>query len=144
MSFLGTLFQGKTRNTIDSISGLIDSMDNSTEKMKLQLDYKEMLLEIQQKSMEAESKMMELQTITTQKEIGGNLFQSSWRPTLMYVSILILTYNYFIAPILQIPVLPMDSKVWDLIMIGMGTYTAGRTLEKIAETVSLKDMLKKK
>ena len=59
-----------------------------------------------------------------------------WRPSLMYIFMLILLNNYILYPYLslfwdQAPMLEIPEQMWKLLMIGVGGYVAGRSGEKM-------------
>ena len=69
-------------------------------------------------------------------EMNGNWLQRSWRPILMLVCIFIVFNNYVLFPYLKLFVpdaaveLQLDQNIWDLMKIGIGGYTACRTIDK--------------
>lgn len=73
-------------------------------------------------------------------EAKSNWYVAGWRPTLMYVLIFILIWNYILGPICKLFIgtiitfeLPGD--VWTLLQIGLGGYVVGRSGESIAKTL---------
>jgi glutathione S-transferase len=73
-------------------------------------------------------------------EAKSNWYVAGWRPTLMYVLIFILVWNYILGPICKLFIgtvitfeLPGD--VWTLLQIGLGGYVVGRSGESIARTI---------
>lgn len=71
-------------------------------------------------------------------EMNGNWLQRSWRPILMLVIVTIVANNYLIYPYLslfwdQAPKLVLPVELWELMKIGVGGYTVGRSAEKVAE-----------
>lgn len=84
----------------------------------------------------------QLQAMTTQAGVitaeanSMNKLEASWRPVLMYVFMLILVFNYIIAPILQaafhvVISLPIPPNMWTLLDIGVGGYITSRGIEKV-------------
>lgn len=77
---------------------------------------------------------------------GESPAQRNWRPHLMYLIMGLLVFNGALVPLVeaftdvQIPVLDalnaIPSQLWSLLTIGLGGYVGGRSLEKIASTVS--------
>jgi len=63
-----------------------------------------------------------------------------WRPSLMYIFMLILLNNYILYPYLSLfwqeaPVLEIPDQMWSLLMIGVGGYTIGRSAEKVVKNL---------
>ncbi len=72
--------------------------------------------------------------ITT--EAQGNWMQRSWRPVLMWVCIFIVAWNYIINPLAGLNrALNLPDKLWNLLILGVGGYIAGRSGEKIVDTL---------
>lgn len=87
---------------------------------------------------------------------GKSWMQRNWRPLLMMVCIAIVANNYILVPWLmvftsKVAVLVMPDKLWTMMIIGIGGYVGGRTVEKTAATLTgtgviqkVKDVFKKK
>jgi len=74
-------------------------------------------------------------------EAKNNWYVSGWRPTLMYLLILIVAWNYIISPILFLVIkvktqVDLPSDVWTLLTVGLGGYTIGRSGESIARSLA--------
>ncbi len=102
------------------------------EKLKAQLNVQ--LLQSSTEELKAAASVIEA-------EAKSNWYVSGWRPTLMYILIFILVWNYIIGPIAKIVTgaiitfeLPGD--VWTLLNIGLGGYVVGRSGESIARTIA--------
>lgn len=66
---------------------------------------------------------------------GQSWLQRNWRPMLMLVIVIIIANNYILFPCIgiftdKVEVLNLPDKLWDLMMIGVGGYIGGRTVEK--------------
>jgi hypothetical protein len=60
---------------------------------------------------------------------------ANWRPITMLVFVFIIANNYILYPYLSLfldnaPKLDLPPDMWDLLKIGIGGYTVGRTIEK--------------
>jgi len=60
---------------------------------------------------------------------------AAWRPITMLVFVFIIANNYILYPYLSLifdsaPKLEIPPDMWDLLKIGIGGYTVGRTIEK--------------
>jgi len=99
--------------------------------------------ELQIKLMETSAQEVKAAASVIEAEAKSNLYVSSWRPTLMYVLIFILIWNYILGPFMMLLfkaqitfTLPGD--VWTLLTVGLGGYTIGRSAESVARTMSNK------
>lgn len=67
---------------------------------------------------------------------GASWLQRNWRPLLMLVIILIVANNFLVAPYIKIftnvdVYLELPNHLYELMVIGVGGYTLGRSGEKI-------------
>jgi holin (3TMs family) len=80
-------------------------------------------------------------------EENGTWIQRSWRPLLMLSFGFIILCTYFFFPLINIWAknpdiaalisdLKTNADFWSLLKIGIGGYVAGRSVEKVAETVT--------
>ncbi len=72
-------------------------------------------------------------------EATGSWLQKNWRPMLMLIIMLIVANNYLLFPYLsmftnKVVVLDLPDKLWTLMIVGVGGYVGGRTLEKSIKT----------
>lgn len=83
------------------------------------------------------SELQKIQAEVVKAEIEGKSWlQRNWRPLLMLCFIIIIANNYILFPYLsvftdKVRVLQFPPEFWNLLLIGVGGYIAGRTLEKI-------------
>jgi hypothetical protein len=80
-------------------------------------------------------------------EAKSNWYVSGWRPTLMYLLILIVAWNYILSPILFLIIkvktqVELPSDVWTLLTVGLGGYTIGRSGESIARSLATRPVNK--
>jgi len=99
--------------------------------------------ELQIKLMETSAQEVKAAASIIEAEAKSNWYVSGWRPTLMYVLIFILVWNYILGPFMMLLfkaqitfTLPGD--VWTLLTVGLGGYTIGRSAESVARTMSNK------
>jgi hypothetical protein len=90
------------------------------------------------------TKHLESATAIILAEAKGGWLQRNWRPMLMLICIAIVANNYVVFPYLSMfttkaVMLELPDKMWNLMILGVGGYVGGRSLEKIATT--LKDKL---
>ncbi len=123
MSFIKDLFSSKTKDLVDATGNLIDKVSTSDEeKLKLKENMTNLLTSSLQE-------MKELQASLIKAEMGGNWLQRSWRPLTMLAFVgVVLIATFFEVKLNKVP-----EDFWQLLMIGMGGYIGGRTIEKIAD-----------
>jgi hypothetical protein len=73
--------------------------------------------------------------IITAESQSEHFLVAAWRPITMLVFVFIIANNYIIYPYLSLffdnaPKLDIPPSMWDLLKIGIGGYTLGRTVEK--------------
>ena len=73
--------------------------------------------------------------IITAESQSEHFLVAAWRPITMLVFVFIIANNYIIYPYLSLffdsaPKLSIPPDMWDLLKIGIGGYTVGRTVEK--------------
>lgn len=73
-------------------------------------------------------------------ELQGSKLQRNWRPIVMLAFAGIIVYHYFLQPVLivwlPLPEVELPHQFWNLLEIGLGGYVIGRSVEKVANTVS--------
>jgi len=114
-------------NTVDK--AVLDK--DQAEKIKAQLNTQ--LLQSGTEELKAAASIVEA-------EAKSNWYVAGWRPTLMYVLIFILVWNYILSPVIKIftgDIISFDlpGDVWTLLQIGLGGYVVGRSGESIARTL---------
>ncbi len=69
---------------------------------------------------------------------GKSWLQRNWRPTMMWMLMLMIFINYIVAPMFQAVgvnlKVDVPENVWTLLGIGMGGYVVGRSGEKMVKT----------
>lgn len=81
------------------------------------------------------NRMAEAQGAVLQTEMKGDFLQRNWRPMVMLAFAFILIMKWFGFTDSAIP-LPLEMELMSLLEIGIGGYVAGRSIEKIADTVT--------
>jgi hypothetical protein len=119
---------------------LFNTIDKAVEDKdlanKLKADLQTQLLQSHTEELKAAASVIEA-------EAKSGWYVSGWRPTLMYVLIFILVWNYIIGPISLIIfksqiTFSLPGDVWTLLTVGVGGYTIGRSGESIARTMASK------
>jgi hypothetical protein len=134
MGILNTIFGGAAKDLVDSVGGILDNtFTNDAKKMAA----KEKLTSV---IMGAFDKLQTLQAAIISKEATGNWLQRSWRPLVMLAFAFVVVYAFFIQPAFlpnSISVRDeLPEEFWGLLKIGIGGYVVGRSVEKIANTVT--------
>lgn len=115
----------------DLLGGLDKLFTSKEEKIKAKNAIKEILVK----------KQLELQQLQTEiivTEAKGNWLQRSWRPILMLAFGFIVIYVKFLAPVLELPIPPLENEFWNLLQLGIGGYVIGRTGEKMMKSYATK------
>jgi hypothetical protein len=134
--FIGKILGKGATETVTAIGDAIDKIDNSEEKLELQLKYKQLLIDIEGAYLNYENRLLDNQTKIVEAEVKGmSWLQNNWRPILMMVCIYIIFNNYVLVPYFKIPVVALDTNIWNLMEMGITGYVAGRSLEKISENL---------
>ena len=81
------------------------------------------------------SKLQISSGIITAEAKSEHFLVAAWRPITMLVFVFVIANNYIIYPYLSLffdaaPKLEIPPDMWDLLKIGIGGYTVGRTVEK--------------
>jgi len=97
--------------------------------------------ELRRAASDAEARMAEAQASIVTAEAQGSALQRNWRPAFMVVCMALLVWHAVAVPVLAAMLgVPLDQVVglkaipdglWTLLVIGMGGYIGGRSLEKV-------------
>lgn len=123
---------------IELISAIVPVIGKVLDKFVEDKDKKaEIEKEIQLELFNNQYKLEQLKAEIVKEEVKGKSWlQRNWRPLLMLNFVLIIFNNYILFPYLSIftdkvKVLDFPPEFWNLLLIGVGGYIAGRTFEKI-------------
>jgi hypothetical protein len=130
MNIWAQLFKTGIRETVDSVGNIVDRLSTTDQE---KLNAKTELTKVVTDSLE---KITSMQSSMLLAEANGNWLQRSWRPILMLSFGWIIIYSFFIAPAFNLPNTTPPEKFWVLLEIGMGGYVIGRSIEKVADTVT--------
>ncbi len=92
--------------------------------------------------LQSSGELTKLQTragIITAESNSEHFLVAAWRPITMLVFVFIIANNYILYPYLSLffedaPKLAIPPDMWDLLKIGIGGYTVGRTVEKAVKS----------
>ena len=99
---------------------------------KLKADLQTQMLQSHTAELQAASRVIE-------SEAKAGWFTASWRPLLMYVLIVMLVWNYIFSPIIFVlfnvkASVDLPSEIVNLLTVGVGGYTIGRSAESVAKS----------
>jgi len=120
-------------NVIGEIGKVIDNLFTTDEE---RLHAKNEMLKVLK---EQQLELQRLQTEVIVAEAKGNWLQRSWRPILMLAFGFIVIYVKFFAPLFDLKIPELENEFWDLLQLGIGGYVIGRSAEKIAGKISIKN-----
>lgn len=118
-------------NVIGEIGKVIDNLFTSEEE---RLNAKNKILQVLK---EKELELQKMQTDVIIAEAKGNWLQRSWRPILMLSFGFIIIYTKFIAPLFDLAIPELEIEFWELLKIGIGGYVVGRSVEKVADNITI-------
>lgn len=129
---------GPGKGILSGVGELIDKFQlDPAKKLEAQQALLQMEADYQQKVMEVSVQLAQSQaSVITSESKSGNWLAASWRPILMLTFTFIVAYNYVIAPIFSLKSLAIVPDMWELLRLGIGGYIAGRSLEKIAPSIT--------
>lgn len=97
--------------------------------------------ELRQAASDGEARLAEARASVITAEAHGSPLQRNWRPIFMFVCMGLLVWHAVAVPILAAMLaVPLDEVVglksvpdglWTLLVVGMGGYIGGRSLEKV-------------
>lgn len=134
MTILSKIFSSGAKELTDSVGGILDNvLTNDEEKSSAKQKLTSVI-------MDAFDKIQTLQAAIISKEATGNWLQRSWRPLVMLSFAFVVVYAFFIQPAFfpnSISVRDeLPEEFWGLLKIGLGGYVVGRSVEKVANTVT--------
>lgn len=115
---------------------LIDELHTSEEeklaaKQKIfdaQIAFYSRIMDFEARQLEAQAKIVEAEAKSE------NFLTASWRPIVMLTFTILVVARWFGYSAPNIPP-EIEAQLWTLLQIGLGGYVAGRSVEKVAETV---------
>ena len=114
---------------LSGASGIIDSLPSNEKKQSAKNELSGIVLSELNNALESQEEVLKA-------EINGNWLQRSWRPLIMLGFGFIVMYSKFIAPAFGLPNTELNVEFWDLLQLGIGGYVVGRSVEKIAHSVT--------
>lgn len=138
MGKLWEALTGPVSGLIHEVGGILDNLTTTdAEKLEAQRKLIELERSFQTKLVELDGQFAQAQASVIQEEIKGQSWmQRNWRPSLMYLFMIVIAWNYLIVPIFGMTATPLVPDMWELLKIGMGGYIFGRSAEKIVPAVA--------
>lgn len=130
MNLWAKLFGKSGEAVVKSIGDTIDSLSTSDQE---KLAAKEKLTNTVMTHLVS---AMQAQRDVIVSETQGNWLQRSWRPLLMLSFGFIIIYRYFLSQVFGWTAIDLPMEFWELLNIGIGGYVVGRSVEKVAGTVT--------
>jgi hypothetical protein len=138
------------KGLVSPVKEIVDEFHHSgEEKQAAQLAVFKLEQAMREKLLEYDAQIKEYQSRILLAEIQGKAWlQQNWRPLIMMIFGAIIANNYIIAPWISViaavigsdfraPILEFPAQFWQLLVIGVGGYIAGRTIEKTKQNWSL-------
>lgn len=138
MNFITGLLQTPLKGLLDSVGGILDKFVVSPEdKLKAQQEILKLQSDFQLKLLEADSTFaaQQAQVITAEAKSESWLARN-WRPLLMLTFTYIIAHTYIFSPLFHLASVAIPEQMWRLLELGMTGYIAGRSLEKVAPSIT--------
>ena len=116
-------------STIEAVGNVVDNVFTNDEEKS---EAKKQLTEVVLKSL---NEVAAVQGEVIKTEMKGNFLQKSWRPLMMLSFGVILICKWFGLTNDTIP-LELELQLLDIVKLGLGGYVVGRSVEKVATTVT--------
>jgi hypothetical protein len=134
---------------LNAIAPLAKILFNTVDKAVADKDLAAKLKsELQTQMLQSHTQELQAASRIIEAEAKAGWFTSSWRPLLMYVLITILVWNYIFSPIISVlfgvkASVDMPSEVTNLLTVGVGGYTIGRSAESVAKSLAARPVQSK-
>ncbi len=134
MSMIPKMIVGAATELVEATGNALDNLiTNPEERLKARE-------EISNAIMGKLNELASYQRDILNTELQGTKLQRNWRPLVMLAFAFIIVYHYFLQPLLghwlDVPAIPLPDRFWGLLELGLGGYVIGRSIEKVATTVT--------
>lgn len=142
---LTDIITGGFSGVMSSISDVLGHFITSPEeRFQAQVKLTEIATNYQLAVLEADKEFAVQQaTVITAEAKSESWIARNWRPVTMLVFVYIIAHNYIFATLFHLTVVPIPPDMWDLLKLGLGGYIAGRSVEKISDSVAAAVIAKK-
>lgn len=140
MGFLSKILGGSIKDTLGGVGELLGKfITDPQKKLEASLELTKLQHDLEMKLVDADLEYAKAQAEVIKTEVGSASWMArSWRPSLMFVFIALIAFNYLIAPIASLQTVPVPPQMWEILKIGLGGYIVGRSGEKIADSLAKK------
>jgi hypothetical protein len=123
---------------------LFNTVDKAVEDKDLANKLK---VELQNQMLQSHTAELQAASRVIEAEAKAGWFTASWRPLLMYVLIVMLIWNYIFSPIIFVlfnvkASVDLPSEIVNLLTVGVGGYTIGRSAESVAKSFAARPVNK--
>jgi hypothetical protein len=123
---------------------LFNTVDKAVEDKDLANKLK---AELQNQMLQSHTAELQAASRVIEAEAKAGWFTASWRPLLMYVLIVMLVWNYILSPIIFVlfnvkASVDLPSEIVNLLSVGVGGYTIGRSAESVAKSFASRPLNK--
>ncbi len=138
MPSISTILGNPLTEVLTAAKGIIgEFVADPTQKLQATEKLSELQSTYQSKLLDADMEFVKAQAdVITAEAKSGSWLTSNWRPITMLVFVFIIAYDFILAQIFSLKLLPIPTDLWELIKIGLGGYVIGRSAEKIADSYS--------
>ena len=125
---------------LNAIAPLAKILFNTVDKAVADKDLAAKLKsELQTQMLQSHTAELQAASRVIEAEAKAGWFTASWRPLLMYVLIVMLVWNYIFSPIIFVlfnvkASVDLPSEIVNLLTVGVGGYTIGRSAESVAKS----------
>ena len=125
---------------LNAIAPLAKILFNTVDKAVADKDLAAKLkAELQTQMLQSHTAELQAASRVIEAEAKAGWFTASWRPLLMYVLIVMLVWNYIFSPIIFVlfnvkASVDLPSEIVNLLTVGVGGYTIGRSAESVAKS----------
>jgi hypothetical protein len=135
---LTDLFTGGVTGIVSAVNDILGKFITDPEKkLEATVKLQQMATDLQVKIIDQERDLAVQQaSIITAEAKSESWIARNWRPVTMLVFVYIIAHNYIFVTLFHLQSVPIPPDMWDLLKIGIGGYIAGRSVEKIGDSVS--------
>jgi len=137
---LTDILAGGFGSVLDGISAVLGKfIADPNAKLQAQIELTKVATDYQTSVLNAERDLAVQQaSVITAEAKSESWIARNWRPITMLTFVYIIAHNYIFATLFHLTVVPIPPDMWDLLKLGIGGYIAGRSVEKVADTVAAK------
>lgn len=133
------IISGLAESVLGPLFGIIDkSVEDKDKANELKHNLKTQFLENMGRELQAQ------RDVIVAEAQGESWLQRNWRPVIMLMFGSIIANNFIVVPYaslfgIEATFLEVPVDLWELIKIGLGGYVVGRSAEKVAKVIKLKE-----